>query len=91
VRLDGDELVAAHALEDVVRGHAERLCVADVAQQLGLRSQSTSPATTRSSVIVPCHRVVGKDGKLTGYAGGLRRKQFLLSLEAPPHSAPPLS
>jgi methylated-DNA-[protein]-cysteine S-methyltransferase len=33
------------------------------------------------SVIVPCHRVVGKDGKLTGYAGGLRRKQFLLDLE----------
>jgi methylated-DNA-[protein]-cysteine S-methyltransferase len=35
------------------------------------------------SVIVPCPRVVGKDGKLTGYAGGLQRKQFLLSLEAP--------
>jgi methylated-DNA-[protein]-cysteine S-methyltransferase len=33
------------------------------------------------SVIVPCHRVVGKDGKLTGYAGGLERKQFLLELE----------
>jgi methylated-DNA-[protein]-cysteine S-methyltransferase len=35
------------------------------------------------SVIVPCHRVVGTDGKLTGYAGGLERKQFLLELEAP--------
>jgi methylated-DNA-[protein]-cysteine S-methyltransferase len=34
------------------------------------------------SVIVPCHRVVGKDGTLTGYAGGLRRKRFLLDLEA---------
>jgi methylated-DNA-[protein]-cysteine S-methyltransferase len=34
------------------------------------------------SVIVPCHRVVGKDGKLTGYAGGLQRKRFLLDLEA---------
>jgi methylated-DNA-[protein]-cysteine S-methyltransferase len=33
------------------------------------------------SVIVPCHRVVGKDGKLTGYAGGLERKRFLLDLE----------
>jgi methylated-DNA-[protein]-cysteine S-methyltransferase len=33
------------------------------------------------SVVVPCHRVVGKDGKLTGYAGGLERKQFLLELE----------
>jgi methylated-DNA-[protein]-cysteine S-methyltransferase len=36
------------------------------------------------SVIVPCHRVVGKDGKLTGYAGGLERKRFLLDLEARP-------
>ncbi|HEV7614702.1 MAG TPA: methylated-DNA--[protein]-cysteine S-methyltransferase [Solirubrobacterales bacterium] len=35
------------------------------------------------SVVVPCHRVVGKDGKLTGYAGGLARKRFLLELEAP--------
>jgi methylated-DNA-[protein]-cysteine S-methyltransferase len=34
------------------------------------------------SVIVPCHRVVGKDGKLTGYAGGLERKRFLLELES---------
>ena len=35
------------------------------------------------SIIVPCHRVVGKDGALTGYAGGLERKRFLLDLEAP--------
>ncbi|MGH2942860.1 MAG: methylated-DNA--[protein]-cysteine S-methyltransferase [Solirubrobacteraceae bacterium] len=42
------------------------------------------------SVIVPCHRVVGKDGKLTGYAGGLQRKRFLLSLEAPEERAPAL-
>jgi methylated-DNA-[protein]-cysteine S-methyltransferase len=33
------------------------------------------------SILVPCHRVVGAGGKLTGYAGGLRRKQFLLDLE----------
>jgi methylated-DNA-[protein]-cysteine S-methyltransferase len=36
------------------------------------------------SIIVPCHRVVGSDGRLTGYAGGLSRKRFLLSLEEPP-------
>ena len=35
------------------------------------------------SIIVPCHRVVGKNSKLTGYAGGLERKQFLLDLEEP--------
>jgi methylated-DNA-[protein]-cysteine S-methyltransferase len=35
------------------------------------------------SIIVPCHRVVGTSGSLTGYAGGLDRKRFLLSLEEP--------
>jgi methylated-DNA-[protein]-cysteine S-methyltransferase len=35
------------------------------------------------SIVVPCHRVVGADGRLTGYAGGLKRKQFLLDLEEP--------
>jgi methylated-DNA-[protein]-cysteine S-methyltransferase len=32
-------------------------------------------------ILIPCHRVVSSTGKLTGYAGGLRRKQFLLDLE----------
>ncbi|MFL6099489.1 MAG: methylated-DNA--[protein]-cysteine S-methyltransferase [Actinomycetales bacterium] len=35
------------------------------------------------SIVIPCHRVVGAKGALTGYAGGLRRKAFLLDLEAP--------
>lgn len=33
------------------------------------------------AIFIPCHRVVGRDGSLTGYAGGLSRKQFLLNLE----------
>ncbi len=32
-------------------------------------------------IVIPCHRVVGNDGSLTGYAGGLHRKKFLLNLE----------
>lgn len=35
------------------------------------------------SIIVPCHRVIGADGSLTGFAGGLDRKRYLLSLEEP--------
>jgi methylated-DNA-[protein]-cysteine S-methyltransferase len=35
------------------------------------------------SIVVPCHRVVGRNGALTGYAGGLKRKRFLLDLEEP--------
>jgi methylated-DNA-[protein]-cysteine S-methyltransferase len=34
------------------------------------------------AVIVPCHRVIGADGSLTGFGGGLERKRFLLDLEA---------
>jgi methylated-DNA-[protein]-cysteine S-methyltransferase len=34
------------------------------------------------SIIVPCHRVIGANGKLTGYGGGLERKRFLLGLES---------
>jgi methylated-DNA-[protein]-cysteine S-methyltransferase len=57
----------------------------DLARQLGdgVLAKDVGQAVGRNplSVIVPCHRVVGKDGQLTGYAGGLGRKRFLLDLE----------
>jgi methylated-DNA-[protein]-cysteine S-methyltransferase len=37
------------------------------------------------AIVVPCHRVVGSDGNLTGFSGGLARKRFLLDLESPSH------
>jgi methylated-DNA-[protein]-cysteine S-methyltransferase len=51
----------------------------------GTTAQEVGQAVGRNplSIIVPCHRVVGRNGKLTGYAGGLKRKQFLLELEEP--------
>lgn len=57
-----------------------------LAQQLGkpaMSAQAVGSAVGRNpvSVIVPCHRVVGVDGNLTGYAGGVERKRFLLNLE----------
>lgn len=59
-------------------GIAERLGDKQLAQAVG-KAVGSNPL----SIVVPCHRVVGKDGKLTGYAGGLKRKQFLLDLEEP--------
>jgi methylated-DNA-[protein]-cysteine S-methyltransferase len=49
----------------------------------GITAQEVGAAVGRNpvSVIIPCHRVVGADGGLTGYAGGLRRKRMLLDLE----------
>lgn len=46
-------------------------------------SQAIGSAVGRNpiSIIIPCHRVLGADGSLTGYAGGIRNKQFLLKLE----------
>jgi methylated-DNA-[protein]-cysteine S-methyltransferase len=51
----------------------------------GTTAQEVGQAVGRNplSIVVPCHRVVGRNGQLTGYAGGLGRKQFLLELEEP--------
>jgi len=50
----------------------------------GVLAKDVGSATGRNplAVVVPCHRVVGKDGSLTGYAGGLKRKRYLLDLES---------
>lgn len=59
----------------------------ELAGRLGDRSlaQQVGQAVGRNPlcVFIPCHRVVGKDGRLTGYAGGLSRKRWLLELEEP--------
>jgi methylated-DNA-[protein]-cysteine S-methyltransferase len=68
-------------------GYGETVTYGDIATELadGSTAQEVGAAVGRNplSIIVPCHRVVGKNGKLTGYAGGLERKQFLLNLEEP--------
>jgi methylated-DNA-[protein]-cysteine S-methyltransferase len=58
---------------------------ADLAQRVGqpTASRAVGNANGRNpiSIIVPCHRVVGSSGQLTGYAGGVDKKQWLLALE----------
>ena len=57
----------------------------ELAKELGggVTAQEVGAAVGRNpvSIIIPCHRVVGASGDLTGYAGGLRRKRILLDLE----------
>ena len=56
-----------------------------IAQQIGspkaVRAVGTTNGRNRVAIVIPCHRVVNKDGKLGGYGGGLWRKQWLLDLE----------
>ena len=63
--------------------YGETRTYGELAAELGSSSRAVGSAVGRNpiSVIIPCHRVLGADGSLTGYAGGLARKQALLELE----------
>jgi methylated-DNA-[protein]-cysteine S-methyltransferase len=58
----------------------------DLSKQLGdvkaIRAVAGANGKNSLWIIVPCHRVIGSDGSLTGYAGGLHRKQWLLNHES---------
>jgi len=66
---------------------------AQLAQRVGkpTASRAVGHANGRNpiSIIVPCHRVIGADGKLTGYAGGVDKKQWLLAWERRATAAEP--
>ena len=69
-------------------GYGTTSSYGEVARRLGMTnaaSRAVGLANGRNPipVVVPCHRVIGADGRLTGYAGGLERKQLLLDLERP--------
>ena len=59
----------------------------NLSKQLGdvkaIRAIASANGKNPLWIIVPCHRVIGSDGSLTGYAGGLHRKQWLLEHESP--------
>lgn len=70
-------------LETIPSG--ETLSYRDIALRLGdknkVRAVGRANGTNKIAIVIPCHRVIGSDGNLTGYAGGLERKQYLLELE----------
>ena len=65
--------------------HGETRSYGEIARALGApgASRAVGHANGRNpiSIVVPCHRVVGSDGRLTGYGGGMERKAALLALE----------
>jgi methylated-DNA-[protein]-cysteine S-methyltransferase len=59
----------------------------DIARAIGdpktIRAVGMANGSNKIAIVVPCHRVIGSDGSLTGYAAGLTRKKWLLDLESP--------
>ena len=73
--------------------YGETASYGEIAARIGrhdtVRAVGTTNGRNPIAVIIPCHRVIGADGSLVGYGGGLDRKRLLLELEAE-HSAPRL-
>ena len=63
--------------------YGETVTYGELAKQLQTSARAVGSAVGRNpiSIIVPCHRILGADGSLTGYAGGVERKQWLLEHE----------
>ncbi len=79
------ELHVWRALRQIPYGETESYGA--LAERIGhpgsARAVGTANGRNPIAVVIPCHRVIGADGSLTGYAGGLERKRLLLDLEAP--------
>ncbi len=65
--------------------YADTISYLDLSKQLGdekvIRAAASANGANPIAIIIPCHRVIGSNGSLTGYAGGLHRKQWLLEFE----------
>jgi len=64
------------------RTRSYRDLAASIGAPRAVRAVGAANGANPIALAIPCHRVIGADGKLTGYAGGLRRKRWLLSHEA---------
>jgi methylated-DNA-[protein]-cysteine S-methyltransferase len=66
-------------------GYGETISYAQLAQRVGkptaMRAVGAANGRNPLPIVLPCHRVIGADGSLTGFGGGLPTKQFLLELE----------
>ncbi|MFK5969067.1 MAG: methylated-DNA--[protein]-cysteine S-methyltransferase [Candidatus Marithrix sp.] len=77
------QLSAWQALQEIPFG--ETRCYQEQAIKIGnpkaVRAVANANANNKIAIIIPCHRVIAKTGKLAGYGGGVWRKQYLLDLE----------
>jgi methylated-DNA-[protein]-cysteine S-methyltransferase len=66
-------------------GHGDTTTYAELATRIGrptaIRAVGAANGANPVSIVIPCHRVIGSNGSLTGYGGGLEAKRFLLDLE----------
>jgi methylated-DNA-[protein]-cysteine S-methyltransferase len=66
-------------------GYGETITYAELAARIGrptaVRAAGAANGANPVSIVIPCHRVIGSNGSLTGYSGGLESKRFLLDLE----------
>ncbi|MCH8529589.1 MAG: methylated-DNA--[protein]-cysteine S-methyltransferase [Saccharospirillum sp.] len=72
------------ALQDIPYGETRSYVdqAMAIAKPKAVRAVGSANGANPISIVIPCHRVIGKNGKLTGYAGGLDRKAWLLAMEA---------
>ena len=72
------------ALRRIPAGHTTSYgaLAAGIGRPAAVRAVGLAVGANPISIVVPCHRVIGSDGSLTGYAGGLPRKRWLLAHEA---------
>jgi methylated-DNA-[protein]-cysteine S-methyltransferase len=63
-----------------------RALAAAAARPAAIRAAGAANGANPIAIVIPCHRIIGSNGSLTGYAGGLARKRYLLDLEANPTS-----
>lgn len=65
--------------------YGETITYLELAKRLGdekcIRAAASANGKNKLSIIIPCHRVIGANGSLTGYAGGIENKRYLLELE----------
>lgn len=85
LELEGTEFQTLVWKELLKIPYGETRAYGDIASNIGrpkaMRAVGAANGSNRISLVIPCHRVIGKDGKLVGYGSGLWRKEWLLGHE----------